>query len=175
MGMFFDNDKETYCGSYKGIGVYQYGSMIGNNWYGEFYCRVPRGKTKRNMKVDCGGCWSLEAINEYIDKNLLALYKMGGYYDKAIKYILKERGTDKFHLEYLVDLGDEEDFEGEVFAITCDTIILKDKNIFIGNSNNENEEGIIDEEELYPFNRLTESQRKEVLWALTKTIEWLDK
>ena len=37
MGIFFKNDKKHYCGRYKGIDVWQYGCMIGNNWYGDFY------------------------------------------------------------------------------------------------------------------------------------------
>ena len=70
MGMFFNEDKKSYCGTYKGIDVWQYGSMIGNNWYGEFYVTVPRGVTKRRMKVKESVCRSLEAVKGYIDKNL---------------------------------------------------------------------------------------------------------
>jgi hypothetical protein len=70
MGMFFNNDKKHYCGRYKGIDVWQYGSMIGNNWYGEFYITIPKGKTKRNMKVKDSVCRSLDAVKDYINKHL---------------------------------------------------------------------------------------------------------
>jgi hypothetical protein len=75
MGMFINNDKKNYCGKYKGIDVWQYGSMIGNNWYGEFYVTIPRGATKRNMKVKDSVCRSLDAVKEYIDRNLETLKK----------------------------------------------------------------------------------------------------
>ena len=75
MGMFFNNDKKTYCGRYKGIDVWQYGSMIGNNWYGDFYVTIQRGATKRNMKVKDSVCRSLEAVKGYIDRNLETLKK----------------------------------------------------------------------------------------------------
>ena len=70
MGMFCNYDKKSYCGKYKGIDIWQYGSMIGNNWYGDFYVTIPRGATKRNMKVKDSVCRSLEAVKEYIDNHL---------------------------------------------------------------------------------------------------------
>ena len=75
MGMFFNNDKKHYCGRYKGIDIWQYGCMIGNNWYGDFYVTIPRGTTKRNMKVKDSVCRSLEAVKGYIDRNLETLKK----------------------------------------------------------------------------------------------------
>ena len=68
MGIFFNNDKKHYCGRYKGIDVWQYGSMIGNNWYGDFY-------VKRNMKVKDSVCRSLDAVKEYINNHLEELKK----------------------------------------------------------------------------------------------------
>jgi hypothetical protein len=70
MGMFINNDKKHYCGRYKGIDVWQYGSMIGNNWYGDFYVTVPRGKTRRNMKVKDSVCRSLDGIKDYIKRHI---------------------------------------------------------------------------------------------------------
>ena len=75
MGMFFNNDKKHYCGRYKGIDVWQYGSMIGNNWYGEFYVTVPHGNSRRNMKVKDSVCRSLEGVKDYINRNLETLRK----------------------------------------------------------------------------------------------------
>ena len=75
MGIFFFFFKKHYCGKYKGIDVWQYGSMIGNNWYGDFYVTIPRGATKRNMKVKNSVCRSLEAVKSYIDRNLETLKK----------------------------------------------------------------------------------------------------
>ena len=73
--MFFNNDTKHYCGKYKGIDVWQYGSMIGNNWYGEFYVTVPRGNSRRNMKVKDSVCRSLEGVKDYINRNLETLRK----------------------------------------------------------------------------------------------------
>jgi hypothetical protein len=75
MGIFFNNDQKHYCGTYKGIDVWQYGCMIGNNWYGDFYVTIPRGATKRNMKVKDSVCRSLEAVKEYINNHLEELKK----------------------------------------------------------------------------------------------------
>jgi hypothetical protein len=49
--------------------------MIGNNWYGEFYVTIPRGATKRNMKVKDSVCRSLDAVKEYINNHLEELKK----------------------------------------------------------------------------------------------------
>ena len=68
--MFFNNDKKTYCGRYKGINVWQYGCMIGNNWYGDFYVTIPRGKSKRQMKVKDSVCKSLSELKRYVDVHL---------------------------------------------------------------------------------------------------------
>ena len=76
MGMFCNNDKKSYCGKYKGIDVWQYGCMIGNNWYGDFYVTVPRGKSRRNMKVEASTCRSLKAVKDYIDRHLEELQAM---------------------------------------------------------------------------------------------------
>jgi len=76
MGMFCNNDKKSYCGRYKGIDVWQYGCMIGNNWYGDFYVTVPRGKSRRNMKIEESTCRSLKAVKEYIDRHLDELKAM---------------------------------------------------------------------------------------------------
>jgi hypothetical protein len=70
MGMFFNNDKKTYCGTYKGINVWQYGCMIGSGWYGDFYVTIPRGKTKRQMKVKDSVCRSLSELKRYVDAHL---------------------------------------------------------------------------------------------------------
>ena len=76
MGMFSNNDQKHYCGKYKGIDVWQYGQIIGSNWYGEFYITVPRGKTRRNMKVKDSVCRSLGSIKDYINKHIEELKKL---------------------------------------------------------------------------------------------------
>ena len=63
-------DKKTYCGTYKGINVWQYGCMIGNNWYGDFYVTIPRGESKRQMKVKDSVCKSLCELKQYVDAHL---------------------------------------------------------------------------------------------------------
>lgn len=69
MGLLFNEDRKHYCGKYKGIDVWQYGCMIGNNWYGEFYVTEKRGKSQRKYKVKDSVCKSLEEIKQYIDKH----------------------------------------------------------------------------------------------------------
>lgn len=66
----FNNDKKTYCGTYKGINVWQYGCMIGNNWYGDFYVTIPRGESKRQMKVKDSVRSSLYELKRYVDVHL---------------------------------------------------------------------------------------------------------
>ena len=75
MGFSVKTDKKHYCGRYKGIDVWQCGCMIGNNWYGDFYVTIPRGATKRNMKVKDSVCRSLDAVKEYINNHLEELKK----------------------------------------------------------------------------------------------------
>ena len=69
IGMFsVNNNKKSCCGRYKGVYVWQLGCMIGNGWYGTFYCT--KKKNGRNYKVKDSECRSLEALKEYIDKHL---------------------------------------------------------------------------------------------------------
>lgn len=68
MGFSVNTDKKHYCGKYKGIDVWQLGCMIGNNWYGTFYCT--RRKNGRNYKVNDSECRSLDRLKEYINNHL---------------------------------------------------------------------------------------------------------
>ena len=70
MRMFFNNDKKTYCGTYKGFRVYGFGSMIGSHWYGDYYITIPCGKSKRQMKVKDSVCRSVEVLKKYVDEHL---------------------------------------------------------------------------------------------------------
>lgn len=76
MGMFFNNDRKTCCGKYKGFMVWGYGCMIGNNWYGDYYITIPRGKTKRQMKVKDSVCRSIESLKDYVNRHLDELKAM---------------------------------------------------------------------------------------------------
>lgn len=64
--MFFNNDKKHYCGTYNGVKVWQYGCMIGNNWYGDFY--ITQEKNGRNYKVKDSVRRSWEDLKKYIDE-----------------------------------------------------------------------------------------------------------
>ena len=64
--MFFNNDKKHYCGTYKGVKVWQYGCMIGNNWYGDFY--ITQEKNGRNYKVKDSVRRSWEDLKKYIEE-----------------------------------------------------------------------------------------------------------
>lgn len=76
MAFYERKEKKHYCGKYKGIDVWQYGMMIGSGWYGDFYVTVPRGKTKRQMKVNDSVCRSLEALKDYVNRHLDELKAM---------------------------------------------------------------------------------------------------
>lgn len=64
--MFTNNEKKTYCGTYKGVKVWQYGCMIGNNWYGDFY--ITQEKNGRNYKVKDSVRRSWEDLKKYINE-----------------------------------------------------------------------------------------------------------
>lgn len=68
MGFFFNNDKKTYIGRYKGVSCWCYGSMIGSNWYGEYYCT--KRKNGRNYKVKDSVCRRVDGLKAYIDKHI---------------------------------------------------------------------------------------------------------
>ena len=70
MGLFFEGDKKRCIGFYKGLKIYQVGQMIGNNWYGKYYVTIPRGKSRREMKVKDSVCRSIGGIKKYIDENI---------------------------------------------------------------------------------------------------------
>lgn len=72
----FNEDRKTYCGTYKGFMVWGCGQQIGNNWYGDYYITVPRGKTKRQMKVKDSVCRSVEALKDYVNSHLDELKAM---------------------------------------------------------------------------------------------------
>lgn len=64
--MFTNNDKKTYCGTYKGVKVWQYGCMIGSHWYGDFY--ITQEKNGRNYKVKDSVRRSWEDLKKYINE-----------------------------------------------------------------------------------------------------------
>ena len=76
MAFYERKEKKHYCGKYKGIDVWQYGMMIGSGWYGDFYVTVPRGKSRRDMKVKDSVCRSLELLKDYVNRHLDELKAM---------------------------------------------------------------------------------------------------
>ena len=76
MAFYERKEKKHYCGKYKGIDVWQYGMMIGSGWYGDFYVTVPRGKSRRDTKVNDSVCRSLEALKDYVNRHLDELKAM---------------------------------------------------------------------------------------------------
>ena len=76
MAFYERKEKKHYCGKYKGIDVWQYGMMIGSGWYGDFYVTVPRGKSRRYMKVNDSVCRSLEVLKDYVNRHLDELKAM---------------------------------------------------------------------------------------------------
>lgn len=76
MAFYERKEKKHYCGKYKGIDVWQYGMMIGSGWYGDFYVTVPRGKSRRGMKVKDSVYRSMKAVKDYIDRHLDELKAM---------------------------------------------------------------------------------------------------
>lgn len=61
-------DSKQYLGKYKGVEVWACGSMIGNNWYGDYYCT--REKNGRHYKVNDSVCRSIEAVKDYINRHI---------------------------------------------------------------------------------------------------------
>ena len=76
MAFYERKEKKHYCGKYKGIDVWQYGMMIGNSWYGDFYVTVPRGKSRRDMKVKDSVCRSIESLKDYVNRHIDELKAM---------------------------------------------------------------------------------------------------
>jgi hypothetical protein len=95
--------------------------------------------------------------------------------EKEIINIMSSRNLNKIHLEYLIDLGDEIDADGEAFAITCNTLKIVNGEVIVYNDNNEDWDGSVDEEDKYFINDLDEDQQKQALWCLDATLEYLDK
>ena len=69
MGYFYDDDKKTYCGNYKGFEVWGCGKVIGTNWYSDYYITIPRGKSRRQMMVKDSICRTIDALKAYVDKH----------------------------------------------------------------------------------------------------------
>ena len=95
--------------------------------------------------------------------------------EKEIISIMSSRNLDKIHLEYLVDLGDEYDEDGEPFSITCNTLKIVNGEVVVYNDNNEDLDGSVDILDMYRFDELDDDQQKSALWALDATLEYLDK
>ena len=96
--------------------------------------------------------------------------------EKWIINIMKLRGLDKLHLEYLIDLGDEYiDEDGETYPITCNTIAILDDEVYIYDDCLEDEDGYVGKGDVHFFNDLDKSQQEYVLWGLNATLEYLDK
>jgi hypothetical protein len=95
--------------------------------------------------------------------------------EKEIINIMSSRNLNKIHLEYLIDLGDEYDADGDAFAITCNTLKIVNGEVVVYNDNNEDWDGSVDILDMYRFDELDDDQQKSALWALDATLEYLDK
>ena len=60
--------RKHYCGTYKGISVWQEGEMIGSSWYGTFFITEERGMSKRRFRVKDSEHSSWDALKEWINK-----------------------------------------------------------------------------------------------------------
>jgi len=90
--------------------------------------------------------------------------------ENKIIEVLSALGTDKFHTEYLMDLGDEIDVDGETYPIACDTVLLVDGSVYVCDSNDENEDGSFDDEDLHAFSDLDDNTKCEVANAINMTV-----
>ena len=63
-----NNDKKHFCGTYKGVYVWQLGCMIGNNWYGTYYAAQLRNT--RYIKDKQSERSSMDDVLEYIDSRM---------------------------------------------------------------------------------------------------------
>lgn len=55
-------------GTYHGVRCYSVGQMIGNNWYGSYYCA--KLKNGRNYKVKDSERRSVDELKKYIDEHI---------------------------------------------------------------------------------------------------------
>ena len=91
--------------------------------------------------------------------------------EQEIINILNSRGLDKIYVEVLIDLGDEPDWDGELVAITCNTIAIENGKVIIYDDNNEDWDGSVEDEDKYFFSNLDEYTQKEVMFSLNFTLK----
>lgn len=94
--------------------------------------------------------------------------------EKDIIEIMMSRGLDKIHLEYLIGLGDEYDADGETYPISCNTLAIFDNEVYVYDDFMEHMDGYVFNCDRYGFCELDENKKNYVLWALHKTLEYLD-
>ena len=64
--------KKHYCGNFRGFDIWQYGQMIGNNWYGIFY--ATKKINGRNRKIKDSEFSSWEQLKERIKDYFITQY-----------------------------------------------------------------------------------------------------
>lgn len=75
MGRYGIMGRKTFCGRYRGIEIHTFGRMIGNNWYGDYYAVVRRGKSNRRMRVKQSLSNNILGVAKYIDEHINELKK----------------------------------------------------------------------------------------------------
>lgn len=94
--------------------------------------------------------------------------------EKDIIDVIKRTWTNPFHLEDLVDLGDDVDSDGDIIPITCDTLVVKDGELYLADSCQMNDDETFDEDELFKFSELTEENKKACEFSLNYTIKCME-
>lgn len=93
--------------------------------------------------------------------------------EKKIIDIMRSNGLDKVHLDYLVDLGDWCDADGDILPLVGNTIVIEDDSVIIYDDNNEIY-GHVDSEDKYRFAELEEQQQEEAFFWLNATLGHTD-
>lgn len=60
--------RKKYIGKYHGIRCYSVGQMIGNNWYGSYYCA--KEKNGRYYKVKDSVSNSVDELKKYVNEHI---------------------------------------------------------------------------------------------------------
>jgi hypothetical protein len=120
-------------------------------------------------------CFLFYDMGKFGEGNISVTIRVNDANEAEIISTLVSKGLDKFHCEYLIDLGNEEDSDGEEVAITCDTIVIIDGKLYVYESNNENEDGSVDREDMYDYQKLDKEAKQSVWSAFKLTMEYLAK
>lgn len=87
---------------------------------------------------------------------------------EEIKNILSKNGISRLNLSYLIDLGNDIDDDEDEIPIVADTIELVGNDVYVYDSRDEDEDGVIDP--YWKLSELDEKVWKDTLFNIKKTL-----